>query len=98
MGWSARRTDGDEAGRKNDRLTRRIILRGKGEDREVRSAEINRAGAVMLDPLAEIVIRVLVPIMIGLGQGVMDLQRRGKRRQHQQRQGDGQRDGGTRGS
>lgn len=71
-----------------------MLPRGR-EDPQVRHAEINRADAVVLDPLAKILVGVLMPVMVGLSQGMVDLQRRrkGRERQQNQRQGACQRHG-----
>ena len=52
--------------------------------REERSAEIERSGCMMLYPLAQVGIGVLVPIVIGSRQLVMDVLRHGKRRKSEQ--------------
>ena len=54
------------------------------KDLDIRDTQVERAGAVELDPLAEVELRMLVPVMIGFGQGMVYFQRGCKRRQHQQ--------------
>ena len=51
---------------------------------EERSAIIERAGRVMLHPLAEVGVGVLVPIVVSRRQLVMDILRHGKRRNGEQ--------------
>jgi len=63
---------------------------GRRKRREVRGAHLEGTGAVELDPLAEIVIRVLVPVMVSLSQRVMYLQRGGERSRREQDQGNSQ--------
>jgi hypothetical protein len=41
---------------------------------------------MVLDPLAEIVIGVLMAVVVGLGQRMVDFQRRGEGRERQQQQ------------
>jgi hypothetical protein len=45
---------------------------------------IERAGSVMLQPLAKVCVRVLVPIVVSRRQLVMDILRHGKRRNGEQ--------------
>lgn len=56
------------------------------------------AGRMMLHPLAEIRVGMLMAVMIGGGQLVMDLQCRGKGSQGQEHQPHGQRHGDASGS
>lgn len=52
-------------------------------DGENRPAKINRTGCMMLDPLTEVVVRVLVTVGIGGGEFVVDVLRNGKGRERQ---------------
>ncbi len=52
--------------------------------REERRAIIERPGRVMLNPLAEVGVGVLVPIVVSRRQLVMDILRHGKRRNGEQ--------------
>ena len=54
--------------------------------REERNADIERAGRVMLHPLAEVGVGVLVPIVVSRRQLVMNILRHGKRRNGEQQQ------------
>ena len=58
---------------------------------ENRRADVERSGRVMLDPLTEVGIGVLVPVVIGRGQFVVHVLRDGERgdRQQQQDESDG---------
>ena len=49
-----------------------------------RPRDIHRTGGVVLHPLAQIGVRVLVPVGVGGGQLMMDILGNGKRRQRQQ--------------
>jgi hypothetical protein len=46
--------------------------------------DIERAGRVMLEPLAEVGVGVLVPIVVSRGQLMMDILRHGKGRNGEQ--------------
>jgi hypothetical protein len=48
--------------------------------------DIERTGRVMLQPLAEVGVRVLVPIVVSRRQLVMDILRHSKRRNGEQKQ------------
>lgn len=56
-------------------------------DRHSGCRDHQRLARVMLDPLAEIGIGVVVPILIGRRQGVVNFERAGKRRHAEQQQG-----------
>lgn len=56
-----------------------------------RDVRLDGAGRVMLHPLAEIPVGMLMAVMIGGGQLVVDLQRCGKGSQSQEEQPHGQR-------
>lgn len=53
--------------------TDRLQTGGGGQDR------LHGAAGMMLDPLAQVRIRMLMPIVIDRGQGVMDFQHRDER-------------------
>lgn len=61
----------------------------KGRPRDI---DIQRPGRMVLDPLAEVGIGVLVTVVVGCGQLVMDILRHGKRRQAEQDHDHRQRD------
>lgn len=60
------------------------MLGDRRPGRQWRDRDDQRAGGVMLDPLAEVGIRVFVTVMVCRGQFMMDILRNGKRRECQQ--------------
>lgn len=74
-GRGAGRTDRGKLNRKQDRRSRDVKLIDRVPCRKDRSTEINRTGSVVLNPLAEVGIRVLVPIGISRSQFVVHVLR-----------------------
>ena len=87
------------AGRRGARRTKRGEFEGQQNEvrwefqqvdeslcREERSADIERAGRMVLNPLTEIGVGMLMPIVVGSRQLVMNVLRHGERRKSEQQQ------------
>ena len=83
-GRCAGRADVREIDRKKNGFDRGILIADKVADAQMGNINIERAGRVMLYPLAEVGVGVLVPIVVGRRQLVMDILRHGKRRNGEQ--------------
>ena len=79
----ARGTDRRKLSRKKDRLSRDYILTDRLPDKKDRPAKIERTGGVVLDPLAEVCIRVLMPVGVDRREIMVDSQCSGKWGQRQ---------------
>jgi len=79
----ARGTDRRKLSRKKDRLSRDYILTDRLPDKQDRPAKIERTGGVVLDPLAEVSIRVLMPVGVDRREIMVDSQCGGKWGQRQ---------------
>ena len=90
MRLTARRSAGRARGGEFEREQNGVRWKFKQGDEfpccEERRADIERPGCVMLYPLAQVGIGVLVPIVVGSRQLVMDVLRHGKRRKSEQQQ------------
>ncbi len=85
-GGSARRTTRGEFEGQQNEIRWEFQEVDKSLCREERSADIKRAGRMVLDPLTEVGVGVLVPVVIGSRQLVMNVLRHGKRRKSEQQQ------------
>ena len=85
-GGSARRTGRGEFEGKQNGVRWKCQQIDKFLCRKERSADIEEPGRVMLDPLTEIGVGVLVPIVVSRRQLMMDILRHGKWRNGEQEQ------------
>lgn len=83
---SARRTGSGELSRKKRRVSRRRQRTNQLACGQDRRADIDRPSGMMLDPLAKVRIRVLVPIRVGGSQLMMHVLRDGKGGYRQEKQ------------
>ena len=79
----ARGTDRRKLSREKDRLSRDFILTDRLPDRQDRPAKIERTRGMVLNPLAHICVGMLVAVMIGRCEIMVDGQCGGKRGQRQ---------------
>ena len=88
---AARRLGSDEAGGSDDTRSRWLV-NGDEEPKRLKGEETaERIPRVLLHPLTEVGLRMLMAVVVGGGQRVMDLQRRDER--HECDQGQNQRAG-----